>query len=251
MRQLQFDFEWRITLVTLLLLPALIALGFWQLQRADEKAQLQASWEMRQSQAPVELAELAASDPGELAYRRVVLRGEYLPGHYLLLDNRVHGGRFGYEVVGLFELAGRAALVLVNRGWIAGDPARLALPEVPEMVGPTELTGHVYVSPGKPYLLAEQQLAPPWPLRVQALEPGALAPLLEDISDAPLLPYQVRIDPGQPSALTVAWQVVNTGPEKHHGYAFQWFTMAVVLGIFFLLRSSNLWQLLSRKRSEV
>jgi cytochrome oxidase assembly protein ShyY1 len=251
MRQLQFDFEWRITLVTLLLLPALIALGFWQLQRADEKAQLQASWETRQSQAPVELAELAAGEPDQLAYRRLVLRGEYLPGHYLLLDNRVHGGRFGYEVVGLFELADSAALVLVNRGWIAGDPARLALPEVPELTGPTALTGHVYVSPGKPYLLAEQELAPPWPLRVQALEPVALAPLLRDISDAPLFPYQVRIDPGQPGALTVAWQVVNTGPEKHRGYAFQWFTMALVLGIFFLLRSSNLWQLLSRKRSEM
>ncbi|QIB65673.1 SURF1 family protein [Kineobactrum salinum] len=250
MRQLQFDFEWRITLVTLLLLPALITLGFWQLQRAEEKAQLQASWKQRQSQAPAELTELP-SEPEQLAYRRLVLRGEYLPGRYLLLDNRVRGGRFGYEVVGLFELADSAALVLVNRGWIAGDPARRTLPEVPELAGPVELSAHVYVSPGEPYLLAEQDLAQPWPLRVQALEPAALAPLLRDISDAPLFPYQVRIDPGQPSALAVAWQVVNTGPEKHRGYAFQWFTMALVLGIFLLLRSSNLWQLLIRKRSEV
>jgi surfeit locus 1 family protein len=30
----------------------------------------------------------------------------------------------------------------------------------------------------------------------------------------------------------------------------QWFTMAAVLAIFFLLRSSNLWQLLARKRHE-
>lgn len=251
MRALEFDFEWRITLVTLLLLPALVALGFWQLQRAEEKAQLQASWESRQSQAPAELGQLTSAEPGQLAYRRVRLRGEYLPERYLLLDNRIHGGRFGYEVVGLFELADRAALVLVNRGWIAADPARLTLPEVPEPAGPQQLTGHVYVSPGEPYLLAEQDLTAPWPLRVQALEPAALAPLVRELSDNPLFPYQVRIDAGQPSALTVAWQVVNTGPEKHRAYAFQWFTMALVLGIFFLLRSSNLWQLLTRKRNEV
>ena len=39
------------------------------------------------------------------------------------------------------------------------------------------------------------------------------------------------------------WQIVNVSPEKHTGYAVQWFVMAVVLGIFYILRSSNLWQL--------
>ena len=34
-------------------------------------------------------------------------------------------------------------------------------------------------------------------------------------------------------------------PRKHQGYAVQWFAMAAVLLIFYLLRSSNLWQLLT------
>ena len=43
----------------------------------------------------------------------------------------------------------------------------------------------------------------------------------------------------------VDWQVVNVSPQKHQGYAVQWFAMAAVLFIFYLLRSSNLWQLLT------
>jgi len=250
MAGLQLDFEWRITLATALLVPALVALGFWQLERADEKADLEARWSARQSEAPVPLTALAGDAPEQLAYRRVSLQGEFLAGHYLLLDNRVQQGRFGNEVVGLLALADSDQLVLVNRGWVPSDPARLALPEVAEPDGPVELTGHIYVSPGKPYLLGEQQLAPPWPVRIQALDHEVLAPLVATVTDATLYPHPVRIDSGQPGALTVAWQLVNASPEKHQGYAFQWFTMAALLAFFFLLRSSNLWQLLTRKRDE-
>ncbi|MEQ8801470.1 SURF1 family protein [Haliea sp.] len=250
MAGLQLDFEWRITLATALLLPALIALGFWQLERAEEKAGLEARWSARQSEAPAPLSALASSDPQQLAYRRVSLQGRFLPGHYLLLDNRMHQGRFGNEVIGLLALDDSDQVVLVNRGWVPSDPARLVLPEVPAPEGAVTLTGHIYVSPGKPYLLGEQQLAPPWPVRIQAVDTEALAPLVATVTDAVLYPHPVRIDSGQPGALTVAWQLVNASPQKHQGYALQWFTMAAVLAFFFLLRSSNLWQLLTRKRHE-
>ncbi|PLW84384.1 SURF1 family protein [Kineobactrum sediminis] len=248
MVRLQLDLEWRITLLTLLLFPALVALGFWQLQRADEKASLQINWEERKQQAPVALDTLPGT--AEDAYRRVALRGQFLPGHYLLLDNRIVAGRFGYEVVGLFVLPASNQAVLVNRGWIAGDPGRQQLPEVTEPAGMLDITGHVYVPPGQPFLLGEQQLSPPWPLRVQALEIDKLGPLLATVTDSALFPYVVRIDEGQPGALAVDWQVVNASPEKHQGYAFQWFTMAAVLAFFFLLRSSNLWQLITRKEDD-
>ncbi|MDO8862814.1 SURF1 family protein [Haliea sp. E1-2-M8] len=250
MAGLQLDLEWRITLATALLLPALIALGFWQLERAEEKAELQARWSARQSEAPVPLTALAGSEPGQLAYRRVSLQGEFLTGHYLLLDNRVQQGRFGNEVVGLLALADSDRVVLVNRGWVPSDPARLVLPQVAEPDGPVTLTGHIYVTPGKPYLLGEQHPAPPWPVRIQALDTETLAPLVATVTGAALYPHPVRIDSGQPGALTVAWQLVNASPEKHQGYAVQWFSMAAVLAFFFLLRSSNLWQLLTRKQHE-
>ena len=80
-----------------------------------------------------------------------------------MLDNRIQGGRFGYEVVSLLALSSGEGVVLVNRGWIPGDPARLEMPDIPEVAGSVSLTGHVYVEPGKPYLLGAQQLEGPWP----------------------------------------------------------------------------------------
>ena len=61
-----------------------------------------------------------------------------------------------------------------------------------------------------------------------------------------VFPYPVRIAAGEQGALTVNWQVVNMSPQKHHGYAVQWFAMAGVLLVVYLLRSSNLGQVISR-----
>jgi len=38
---------------------------------------------------------------------------------------------------------------------------------------------------------------------------------------------------------------VNMSPQMHQGYAVQWFAMAAVLLVFYLLRSSNVWQLVT------
>ena len=59
-----------------------------------------------------------------------------------------------------------------------------------------------------------------------------------------LFPYPVRIDGGQTGALVVDWVFINASPAKHRGYAVQWFAMAAVLALIYLLRSSNLWQLI-------
>ncbi len=101
-------------------------------------------------------------------------------------------------------------------------------------------------APGAPYLLAEQQLATGWPKVIQAVEMDKLVAAV----GSELFPYPIRLDSGQAGALATDWQVVNVSPEKHHAYAVQWFTMAAVLSVFYLLRCSNLWQLLTGHREE-
>ena len=235
-RRLRFDFEWRITVFTGLMLPLLLGLGFWQLERAQEKAALEASWEARQNQSALSLDTLWDRPPETLAYLPVVLSGEYLKDQYFLLDNRIFSGSFGYEVLGI--------MVLVNRGWVAGDPARLEMPAVAAVDGKVEVAGHIYVPPGAPYLLAEQQLDGDWPMLLQAVEMEKILPQLEALGDGRVFPYSIRANSGQPGALSIDWQVVNVSPDKHRAYAAQWFTMALVLLGFFLARSSNIWQLL-------
>lgn len=238
-----FDFEWRITLFTVLLLPLLISLGFWQLQRAEEKTALAVAFEQKQHRPPALLAGLQTGDPEDLAYLPVKLQGRYLQGRDFLLDNRMQGRKYGNEVLTAFELAD-GQLALVNRGWIIADPGRMSLPAVPPAPQAAELTGKVYVQPGEPYLLAEQDLGGvSWPKQVQAVDMEKMSAALGVATDS-LFPYPVRIDPDQPGALSVDWQIINVSPEKHQGYAVQWFSMAAALALIYLLRSSNLWQVI-------
>ena len=238
----EFDPEWRTTLFTVLMVPLMMGLGVWQLQRAEEKAQLFAAFEARQQEAPAHLDSLWGSSASALAYKSVQAAGRFLQDEYFLLDNRMFGGRFGYEILGILQL-NEGGSVLVNRGWVAADAARQALPQVPRLTGEVVIRGHVYVAPGKPYLLQEQQLGADWPKRIQAVEMNKLGPAVTALGAGDLFPYPVRIDADEPGALSVDWQIVNASPEKHRAYAVQWFTMALVLLGFYLLRSTNLWQL--------
>jgi cytochrome oxidase assembly protein ShyY1 len=242
---LRFDAEWRITLFTVVLVPLMIGLGFWQLQRAAEKSSLAASFEARQQKEPARIEVLRGQPASSLAYAPVQLSGHFLPEAYFLLDNQVRGGQFGYEVLGVLQLDGDGGTVVVNRGWIAGDASRQSLPSAPVVEAPVTVTGHVYVAPGKPFLLAEQQFDAGWPKRIQAVEMDKLAAAIAPLQRGDTFPYMVRIDAGEIGALSVDWQVVNMSPQKHQAYAAQWFAMAAVLFGFYILRSSNVWQLLT------
>ncbi len=235
---LRFDADWRTTLFALVMVPVLAGLGFWQLSRADEKALLAAEFDRKRARQPATLAELAQAPAQELAYRPVRLSGRFRETEYFLQDNRLVQGRYGNEVIGVFELDD-GGLALVNRGWIVADPARQSLPRAPAVPGPVTITGQVYVAPGAAYTLADEAYSGDWPIRVQALDIERAAAALSVPVDA-LFAYPVRIDEGQAGALYVDWPVVNVSPAKHIGYAVQWFAMSAVLAVLYVLRSTNL-----------
>jgi surfeit locus 1 family protein len=206
---IQLDLDWRTSIVSVLLLPLFIALGFWQLQRADEKAVINTQWELTRSQSPVPLLSLDSANTELLQYLPIKMRGQFLPAKYFLLDNRMYRGHFGNEVLAVFKLKESGVAVLVNRGWIAADPSRREQSTIPEVDGLVSITGHVYMSPGEPYLLADTALEPGWPKRIQAIEMDKLEAAVEADLGVELFPHPVRIDSGAAAALTVDWQVVN------------------------------------------
>ena len=239
-----FDFEWRIALFTALMVPLMASLGFWQLQRAEEKSAMAGAFDARQQQLPVPLS-LVWGQPGEsVAYAPVRMSGRFVPNGYFLLDNQMRDGQVGYEVLNVMQLSGGGS-VLVNRGWVVGGADRQSLPLVPRVDGPVEIAGHVYVAPGAPFLLAEQQLGGEWPKRIQAVEMEKLIPLIAAEQNGKVFPYPVRIDADEPGALVTGWQIINMSPVKHQAYALQWFAMAAVLLVYYVMRSSNVWQLLT------
>ena len=144
-------------------------------------------------------------------------------------------------MISQLQLEDTATVVLVNRGWIEADAGRRSLPEVALAPGLQTLQGTVYVPPGEAYTLGQISDNEDWPRLVQALDVPALSVML----NASLFPYSVRLDATSTAGFTIDWPLVNVSPEKHTGYAVQWFTMAAVLFILYILHSSNLWQVVT------
>lgn len=240
--KLSLSLNIKVTILTFAVLPVLVGLGMWQLERAEEKREIEARYLKRQQQAAMSVDVLNPGD--DLAFTPVVMSGSYDNQHHFLLDNRMHKGQLGYEVLTPF-LTEAGNWILINRGWIPGHPDRRSLPSIPA-VQPTVLSrGSVYASPGLPFLLKEQVFAEPeWPLVVQAVE-------LEKFSEVlgrNLFPYVVRLDAGSEGALAVDWQLMNQEPQKHVAYAVQWFTMATALVFWFVFANTNILALLRHKK---
>lgn len=213
------------TLVVLALLPVLIGLGTWQLSRAEEKRQLLASYEARRNAPPMAIGELEREpDP---AFRRVILRGSFDEQHSLLLDNRIHAGQVGVELLQPFYDQTSDLWVLVNRGWLPW-PDRRTPPHFATPDGLQTLYAWVYVPPGAAFQLHADPAAGAWPRLITAVTPAALWQQLGRGG----LPLEVRLE-ASPSAYLTDWPIVAMGPEKHTGYAVQWFALAAALcGLF-------------------
>jgi len=201
------------------------ALGHWQLGRAGEKRVLHEEF----SRAGPALLLPPAAVPAE-RYQRVSARGSYDPGHQFLLDNMAHAGRAGMHVLTPLLLADGSA-VLVNRGWLPFGSTRASLPEIPVGAEPRTVTGRVDRLPRPSVELA----APPargWP-RLTSF------PHMQELADAlqrELRPQLILLDAREPDGYLRDWRVPGTSPERHLGYAIQWFAFAVTaVAIWFAL----------------
>ncbi|MNJ33051.1 SURF1 family protein [compost metagenome] len=217
---------WVPTLVVLMLLPGLIALGCWQLGRAEQKRALLASYAERQASEPLGVAQLSQlPDP---AYRRVHLFGHFDPQHSLLLDNRMREGKVGVELLQPFLDQASGLWLLVNRGWLPWPDRRNPVQfNTPKQT--LSLDAWVYVAPGATFQLHADPEDGTWPRLLTAIDAGHLWSQLSREGFV----HELRLEPG-PASYRLDWPVVAMGPEKHLGYAVQWFALALALVLLYL-----------------
>jgi cytochrome oxidase assembly protein ShyY1 len=156
-----------------------------------------------------------------------------------LLDNRVRGGKFGYEVVAFAEVDQLA--VALNLGWVRGDPSRQTQPTIVLPSGMQTVSGRLYQPSSDAFVLGENQLPAQLPGVVQQLTLSAWQDELHRRLEQPVFPLEIRVGEFESVAFDATWAIVNQTPAKHQGYAVQWFTMAAALSLAFIFRSTNLW----------
>ncbi len=231
-----FMADYRRGLVPLLATLAGIALtarlGFWQLDRADQKIALQAAQESRAKLSPLDARSLARTSVDAQAqhFRPVVIGGRWLVDRTVFLDNRQMDGKAGFFVVTPLLIDGTAEAVLVQRGWAARNFSdRAALPPVATPAGPLTVIGRVAPSPSR---LFEFEGAASGPIR-QNLDVPAFA-RESGLSLLPLTVVQLDGPGAADDGLARHWPPPASDVQKHYGYAFQWFALATVLAILYV-----------------
>lgn len=212
-----------ITLAAVLGLGVTVSLGQWQLRRAAEKLALQAAIDSQASKPALDALALQKSpDLQALVHQPALVRGTWDAAHTVYLDNRQMQGRVGFFVMTPLILEGSRTAIVVQRGWLARDfQNRSHLLTVQTPTGVVEVQGRIALPPSKLYAPGQEQ-------------PGAIRQNLDlaaykEETGLPLLAMTMQQTGAASEGLLRDWPVVNSGVDKHYGYAAQWFALAALI----------------------
>ena len=226
------------TVATLILLPILIALGIWQLRRADYKRMLLAEYHAVTTLPPASLnAAVAAGNLAELPrYRHVQAHGVYDNGRQILLDDMQQGGQVGYQVLTPLVLEPGGQIMLVDRGFIARTPGVETLPDVKLATRVRNVQGVLGILPVPGIRLGRTRVPSGWPKILLYPRHQTLALLY----GAQLLKPVLLLDPDQPDGFVRIWKPnIGFPPVRHDAYALQWFALALALVTIWIVVNSK------------
>ena len=218
------------TILTLLLLPAFISLGCWQLRRADEKRELMT----RAAAGQTHLVTLSATDANQLPrYQHVSAQGTFDSVHQILLDNMPSSlGQPGYRVWTPLKL-NDGSIALIDRGWIARQLtlSQQALSALQVDEQPRTVTGLIDELPRPGIRAGNAGIGQHWP---QVLNYPRIDEL-KSLYGSVLQPRIVLMDADDADGFERQWQIKQGfTPERHIAYAVQWFGFAITLVVIYI-----------------
>jgi surfeit locus 1 family protein len=232
----RFAPAWWAVLITIATIASFIYLGLWQLDRAEQKRALASHYAAGANRTvPLTSATLAQLP----RYQRVQARGHY-DRRQVLLDNMpstaaASAGRPGYHVWTLMHLEDGGE-VLVNRGWVPMGRTRQDLPDIAVSETPRTIAGRIDQLPEPGLRLAASVPRGQWP---EVLNYPTASDLSQRFGER--VPSQiVLLDPNDADGYERVWQArTGFGPERHIGYAVQWFALAAAVLVVFLVVNLN------------
>jgi surfeit locus 1 family protein len=226
-----------------LLCLAFFSLGRWQLSRAEWKQQrLDAVAKVLRDQKAEPLSYALSASENKITPPFVWSsgRGRFLQTPALLLDNQRRGAQVGVQAYRVFKTE-QGAHVLVNLGWLA-IPGNRTMPVIDTISGEQAVDGLVMAPPSPGLVLGPSHVKVDdnyW--LMTRMDIGALS---KDLN-IPLASRVLRLNPKHPLGYARDLDILpNTlPPEKHRGYAVQWFGLGIavfVITIVLTLRRKKL-----------
>ena len=229
--------------VVLLSLAFVLALGFlrlgvWQLHRAAYKETLIASSQrVLAERHALPLASALDGKTGAGDYAWVAGEGRFLPSPVVRLDDQIRDGRPGIRVYRAFRPDGSARAVLIELGWRPMPSHREIPAEPPPPNGEIRLSGLLSPPPAPGLLLGGSavQRESDGSLLLIRLDPEQVAGALAIRGG--LAARVLRLDPAIRLGYARDLQVLSgpMTPQRHRGYAVQWFALAAGLTIASLI----------------
>jgi surfeit locus 1 family protein len=214
---------------------SLLVLGFWQLDRLDQRRTRNAADLAVLDQNPATLTG-GPIEPEDFVGRKVRLSGTYRNAESVVLRNqKSDDGVDGVHLLTPLQLSGSERAVIVDRGWLPANLRGTAALAPFAIERSITIEGIALASQRRPdNPLAPRDLALPGEERIDAWLRVDL-PLIQPQVGAPLLPiYVVELPTGQATrALPRPHdpRIQNEGP--HLNYALQWFSFAAMMVVVY------------------
>jgi surfeit locus 1 family protein len=149
----------------------------------------------------------------------------------ILLDNRSHAGRVGYEVLTMFVVneansSGSAGpRVLVNRGWVPASWDRAELPDISIAPMPVTIEGRVDRLPRAAFDLGSPAATDGRPVAVLSFPDFDQ---IETVFGRPVHRFQLLLNDDLPDGFTRSWAPATDRADRNVAYAVQWFALAAL-----------------------
>jgi surfeit locus 1 family protein len=218
--------------IALLVMALFARLGAWQLERSHEKrAMLDAASAALTARVPQPRSVVGDRSRAQ-AYDWVDIEGRFADAPAVLLDNQQRNGQVGVRAYRRFDVRGGPAL-LVDLGWVALPPDR-AMPPVPRDTARTSLVGLLLPPPGAGLAMGAPATLADGDLLTTAID---LQTLRGPLRAPTLAPRVLRPSPEAGFGFQRDFDILpNTlPPERHLGYAVQWFALALAVLVTALL----------------
>ena len=227
--RMSFTFRFIPFLAAIIVALIALSLGNWQSRRAEEKQRLASEQTLQAALPPLDMQSL---NEGKVPayFRSVHITGSFIAQWPIYLDNRPYQGKAGFYLLMPFKLKDSEKILLVMRGWLPRDAQnRVQLPTIPTPEGVLQLEGKVRESVGHVMQLGSEP----------ALQSGVIRQNFEvaELSKASGLKLEnfiIEQTSDAKDGLIRDWPQPSLGMEKHRGYAFQWYGLAVTALLFFI-----------------